>query len=103
MKKIDVGQTITILANIGVIAGIVFLAYEMRQNTQVARQEAYSSFTQSITDVNTTIMSSERLADLIARARQGAMPQDFTESERVRLDLTNIALIRVYEGLYQSL
>ncbi len=25
MKKIDLGQTITILANIGVIAGIVFL------------------------------------------------------------------------------
>lgn len=103
MKKIDLGQTITILANIGVIAGIVFLAYEMRQNTQVARQEAYSSFTQSITDVNTTIMDSEQLAELIARAREGAMPEDFTEAERVRLDLTNIALIRVYEGLYQSL
>jgi hypothetical protein len=28
MKKIDVGQTIGILANIGVVAGIVFLAIE---------------------------------------------------------------------------
>ena len=32
MKKIDLGQTITILANLGVIAGIVFLAIEVRQN-----------------------------------------------------------------------
>ncbi len=32
MKKLDLGQTITILANVGVIAGIVFLGYELRQN-----------------------------------------------------------------------
>jgi hypothetical protein len=32
MKKIDLGQTIGILANVGVIAGIVFLGYELRQN-----------------------------------------------------------------------
>jgi hypothetical protein len=58
MKKIDLGQTITILANIGVIAGIVFLALEVRQNQQTlergnamnlvavqnASQEQYSSF-----------------------------------------------------------
>jgi hypothetical protein len=33
MKKIDLGQTIQILANVGVIAGIVFLAIEVRTNT----------------------------------------------------------------------
>jgi hypothetical protein len=32
MKKIDLGQTISIVANIGVIAGIVFLAVEIGQN-----------------------------------------------------------------------
>ncbi len=37
MKKIDLGQAITIFANIGVIAGIVFLAYELRQNTEAIR------------------------------------------------------------------
>ena len=37
MKKIDLGQTITILANIGVLAGIVFLAVELRQNSELMR------------------------------------------------------------------
>ena len=37
MKKIDLGQTFQVLANIGVIAGIAFLAYEMRQNTAEIR------------------------------------------------------------------
>ena len=33
MKKFDLNQMIGILANMGVIAGIAFLGYEMRQNT----------------------------------------------------------------------
>jgi len=33
MKKIDFGQTVTVLTNIAVIAGIAFLAIEIRQNT----------------------------------------------------------------------
>jgi len=31
MKKIDLGQLITVLANLGVIAGIMFVALEVRQ------------------------------------------------------------------------
>ena len=35
MKKIDLGQAIGILANVGVIAGIVFLGMELRQNNEL--------------------------------------------------------------------
>jgi hypothetical protein len=34
-KKIDLGETIPALANVGVIAGIVFLAVEPRQNREL--------------------------------------------------------------------
>lgn len=34
MKTLDLGQKIGILANLGVIAGIVFLGYELRQNNE---------------------------------------------------------------------
>jgi hypothetical protein len=40
MKKIDLGQTITILANIGVIGGILLLAYELRQNNSLMSAQA---------------------------------------------------------------
>jgi hypothetical protein len=40
MKKIDFGQTVTILANVGVIAGIVFLAVELHQNNDLLRAQA---------------------------------------------------------------
>jgi hypothetical protein len=37
MKKIALGQTISILANLGVIAGIAFLAFEIRESNVQAR------------------------------------------------------------------
>jgi len=40
MKKMDLGQTITILANIGVIAGIAMLAVELRQNNEALGTQA---------------------------------------------------------------
>ena len=40
MTKINLGEVVTIIANIGVIAGLVFLAYEIRQNTAQMRAEA---------------------------------------------------------------
>ncbi len=40
MKKIDLGQTITILANVGVIAGIIFLGYELQQNNELLTAQA---------------------------------------------------------------
>ena len=39
--KIELGQTIQSLANVGVIAGIVFLAIEIRQNTESLEINAY--------------------------------------------------------------
>ena len=40
MKKINLGDALTILANIGVIASIIFLAFEVRQSHLVGRAEA---------------------------------------------------------------
>ena len=37
MKKIDLGQTIQILANVGVIAGIIFLGIEIRGSTMATQ------------------------------------------------------------------
>lgn len=42
MKKIDIGQTISILANVGVIAGILFLAFELEQNNTLLESQARS-------------------------------------------------------------
>lgn len=43
MKKLDINQAIATFANLGVIAGIIFLAVEIQQNNQLLRAEAISS------------------------------------------------------------
>jgi len=44
MKKIDLGQTINTLANIGVIAGIVFLAIQLKQvNVQLDQDRSVAA------------------------------------------------------------
>ncbi len=40
MKKIDLGQAVGLLANLGVIAGILFLAIEIRQNNELLASQA---------------------------------------------------------------
>ena len=55
MKKIDLGQTITILANVGVIAGIVFLAFELRQNNTFLAEQARNEFGDDIAQLNEAI------------------------------------------------
>jgi len=43
MKKIDLGQAVNTLANLGVIAGIVFLALELQQNNDLLASEIRST------------------------------------------------------------
>ena len=40
MKKPDLGQTIGVLANVGVVAGIIFLGFELQQNNELMASEA---------------------------------------------------------------
>jgi len=40
LKKVNLAQTISVLANVGVIAGIIFLGLELQQNNEMLSDEA---------------------------------------------------------------
>ena len=65
MKKIDLGQTVQILANIGVIAGIAFVAFEIRQNTTASRLEAASTHLAGSYELDLLLATDEDLAGLL--------------------------------------
>ena len=67
MKKIDLGQTLQILANIGVIAGIVFLAVEIRQNTVSNQSSAYQAWVAANMELNSSLIP----ADMVGAISQG--------------------------------
>ncbi len=84
MKKIDLGQTITILAKLGVIGGIVFLAFEVRQNTAQMRAEAAYSVHQDVQRLNEALYQDRDLVDLINRAEQSFESLDLIDRRRAR-------------------
>ena len=67
MKKINLGQTISILANLGVIAGIIFLAIEIRQNNQFLSAEAIGTVFENRLNRQDNVINNERYAALLAK------------------------------------
>jgi hypothetical protein len=71
MKKFDVGQALQLLANFGVIAGIVFLGVELRQNNELmAQQQRYNRLLMA-TGTNDLILENPHVAALTVKSGQG--------------------------------
>jgi hypothetical protein len=69
MKKIDVAQALTVLANVGVIAGIVFLATELRLNTRAIQAQTRDSITEKEMQLYSWQATNFELAAVISKAR----------------------------------
>ena len=72
MKRIDLGQTISILANLGVIAGIMFLAFELQQNNDLLASQARATLlTARVTQQELMATNAGRLAEIVITSRKG--------------------------------
>lgn len=67
MKKIDVGQAISLLANIGVIAGIVFLGLELRQNNLLLNAQTRGDTLRAVIDNEAEPYRNHDVATLLAK------------------------------------
>ena len=65
MKKIDLSQTINILANLGVIAGIVFLAIEVRSASDANSLQAANASAEGFNQVNLALASDPDLSRIV--------------------------------------
>ena len=105
MKKIDLGQTITILANLGVLLGLVFVGLQIRQSTQELRSEGARSITESVNATNAAIYSDPGLTELIMKGEQDLASLDPVERERFdkwqfsRLNIAEYVLDLEREGV----
>ena len=97
MKKIDLGQAISILANIGVIGGIVFLAYELRQNTLATEITAAQNVITNIGSRNIVVIESDEFANVVLRAEAG---EPLTPSETMRLRIFFADALRGWQSIY---
>ena len=100
MKKIDLGETIGILANIGVIAGIVFLAVEIGQNNdQLAAQTRNTIYELRSGLERDLINNVGGIAELVTKERRG---EALTDVEENRLLSRRFNMLRTFEYMVQE-
>lgn len=83
MKQQKLSEWVHVLANLGVIIGILFLVVEMRQNNELLELEAKAILTENLQDGWTQVSSDPGLVDLFIKDRNG---EDLSEAEEMRLN-----------------
>ncbi len=94
MKKIDLGQTVSILANVGVIAGIIFLGIELQQNNDLMEAEARFNRLSVTTESYTIEATEPELAAILVKERNG---DALTEIEDFRIQAFWMRVLKVLE------
>ncbi len=100
MKKLDLGQTLGILANVGVIAGIVFLGVELRQNNELLVAQASFARFSIERERRERVMESPEYADLVIKARSDA---PLSESERLRMTVASSDILDAWIWQFREL
>jgi len=84
-------------ANVGVLAGIIFLAYELKQNTVATELEAASNFQGSFTELEMLIAGNPEFAELLTKGISGAST---TEVEQLRLNAFYTNVLRQWQFIH---
>ena len=71
MKKFDLVQATQILANLGVVVGIAFLALETDQNSRVTVAQTRLNLITIENDILSTLSEDEELVDLVLKGESG--------------------------------
>jgi hypothetical protein len=100
MSSVDkTNQWLTLVANLGVIAGLVFLGYEIRQNTNIAKASAYRENIQDIAEWRELFISDAEVARLYATySSEGLEALDDMDEGRIAAMVNNV--MGIYENAY---
>ena len=83
MNLDNLNRWITLVANIGVLAGIMFLAVEINQNNQLMESEARLAQSNSAQEAWREIYQNEGTAELFAKVQAGGQ---LDEVEKIKLE-----------------
>ena len=94
MNLDSMNRWLTLVANVGVLAGIIFLGYELQQNTVANRVEAASNFNSSFSEIELLIVGNPDFAELLTKGREGT---EINGSDQLRLWVFYNQALRVWE------
>jgi hypothetical protein len=91
-------QWLTLAANLGVIAGLLFLAYEIRQNTNIAKASAYRENIQDIAAWRELTITDPELSRLFFAVYMEQGIEALNDGDRGRVS----ALVNNIMGIYEN-
>ena len=91
---------LTLTANVGVIVGLIFLALEIRQNTEVARSAVDLEITALGTDFHMRVAENPALARAYYIGLRD--PDSLTEDERMQLHYLIPSVFLLMEGAHKQ-
>ena len=89
----------SIAAALGVIASLVFVGLQMRQNTVAIRLESASHYQMSLGNVELFIAQNPEFAALLVKGRAG---QELTEPEKLRLWVFYGNVMRTWQNVHHQ-
>jgi len=96
--QLDLSQIVGVLANIGVIAGIVFLAVEVKQNNRLLAAQARYSLRQYRSDIADTIMSPHSLE----ATHSYATDENVTPAKKSAALMTALKALELWEWQHEE-
>ena len=81
MKSDRINKWLTLVANIGVIFGLILVAYELQQNSELMRVQISQSRADSAMASNEHSFNSDYIPPILAKVRQG---DNLSTEERIR-------------------
>lgn len=89
--KVNVGQTIAISANVGVLIGLILLLLELDQSSTMVRGQTRNDVASELIGLMSQVAGDPVLSDLIYRAESGV---ELTPEEMQRYIHRQIAMFR---------
>ena len=98
MNLDSLNKWLMLAANLGVIAGIIFLGVEIQQNNESLNAQSRDSWIDRQTGLLETMVLNPELIDLLMKD-----PADLNENEQMRFRLLGFRTLAVFEYQYDEL
>ena len=101
MRNIDLGQTLTLIANVGVIAGILLLVYELNQNRAMMEAQVRQQVSQGVVDLYFGVAANPDLSEIVVDFAGRCTTMDECQSaEEFRFNQWSAATFRTWENAH---
>ena len=85
---------------VGVIASLIFVGFEVRQNTAAVRGATYQAISDASLQHLQWWAQNENLLEFWVRIDSGALSEEFTDAENLHIGASFVMMIRRMENIY---